>query len=199
MFNRNVVKSGDKLKGFGPTTEAPWFATEARSVDGGKMLWESALTVTAEVGIGIAGFSGLFAAIARRSPENWGATEQVSLEVLLLASGSAIFASLLPFLLLEAGISSSACWAIGSTLYGSWLAGILVMRARQRGSLDDGPLHWELLVRYAVGCAVVILHVTNSVIIQSPWPYMVGIYFQLLVSFLAFRQLLHGAFKPPPV
>ena len=163
------------------------------------MLWESALTVTAEVGIGIAGFSGLFAAVARRNPENWGGTEQVSLEILLLASGSAIFASLLPFLLLEAGINSSACWAIGSALYGSWQAGILVMRARQRRGLDTGPLHGESLARYVVGSAVVVLHAINSVFIQSPWPYMVGIYFQLLVSFLAFRQLLHGAFKPPAV
>ena len=163
------------------------------------MLWESALTVTAEVGIGIAGFSGLFAAVARRSPENWGGKEQVSLEILLLASGSAIFASLLPFLLLESGINSSACWAIGSALYGSWQGGVLIMRVRQRRSLDTGPLDGESLARYVVGSVVVVLHATNSLFIQSPWPYMVGIYFQLLVSFLAFRGLLHGAFKPPAV
>jgi hypothetical protein len=163
------------------------------------MLWESALTVTAEVGIGIAGFSGLFAAVARRGPENWGGKEQVSLEILLLASGSAIFASLLPFLLLESGISSSACWAIGSALYGSWQGGVLIMRVRQRRSLDTGPLDGGSLSRYVVGSVVVVLHATNSLFIQSSWPYMVGIYFQLIVSFLAFRRLLHGAFEPPAV
>jgi uncharacterized membrane protein len=160
------------------------------------MLWESALTVTAEVGIGIAGFSGLFAAVARRSPENWGATEQVSLEILLLASGSAIFASLLPFLLLESGIRDSSSWAISSAVYGSWLGGILVMRARQRLRLDTGPLKGEALARYVFGIAVVVLHATNLVFVQSPWPYMVGIYFQLLVSFLAFSRLLRGAVDP---
>ena len=163
------------------------------------MLWESALTVTAEVGIGIAGFSGLFAAIARRSPENWGAAEQVTLEILLLGSGSAIFASLLPFLLLEAGLDTSACWAIGSALYGTWQAGILVMRTRQSRSLDTGPIHGDMRALLVAGSAIVVLHATNAVFIQSPWPYMVGIYFQLLLSFLAFRRLLHGAFKPPAV
>ena len=32
MFNQSMVQSGDELKGFGPTVEAPRFATEARSV-----------------------------------------------------------------------------------------------------------------------------------------------------------------------
>jgi len=32
MINRNVVQSGDELRGFESTAEAPWFATEARSV-----------------------------------------------------------------------------------------------------------------------------------------------------------------------
>ena len=31
-FDRDVIESGDELKGFGPTAEVPWFATEARSV-----------------------------------------------------------------------------------------------------------------------------------------------------------------------
>lgn len=31
-FNRDVMDSGDKLKGFEPTAQAPRFATEARSV-----------------------------------------------------------------------------------------------------------------------------------------------------------------------
>jgi hypothetical protein len=161
------------------------------------MLWESALTTTAEVGIGIAGFSGIFAAVARRNPANWGAREQVSLEVLLLASGSAIFASLLPFLLLESGIGNSSCWAISSAVYGSWQGGVLAKRASQGLRLGTWPPHGEMLAVYVVGIAVVILHATNAVLIQAPWPYMVGIYFQLLVSFLAFRQLLGGAFRPP--
>ena len=158
------------------------------------MHWESALTATAEVGIGIAGFSGIFAAIARRNPEDWGARQQVSLGVLLLASGSAIFASLLPFLLLEAGVSSAACWTIGSAIYGSWLGGVLVMRARQGLRLGTWPPQdWESTARYVGGIAVVILHAINSAVIQAPWPYMVGIYYQLLVSFLAFRHLLGSA------
>ena len=86
---------------------------------------------------------------------------------------------------------------MSSAAYGSWQGGILSMRVRQARRLGTYPPQGEALARYVVGIGVVILHATNLVFVQSPWPYMVGVYFQLLVSFLAFRQLLGGAFRPP--
>ena len=71
------------------------------------MYWESALSSAAEIGIGIAGFSGIFAAISRRNFNGWSAAHSVLLDVLLAASVGAIFASLLPFLLFEIGLAPS--------------------------------------------------------------------------------------------
>jgi len=161
------------------------------------MPWESALTATAEVGIGIAGFSGLFAAIARRSPESWGPREQVTLEVLVLASGTAIFASLLPFLLLESGVRGRSCWAIGSAAYGAWQAGVVAMRIRQSLRMGTWPLPPSALASLFIAGVVVVLHGINVFLVQAPWPFMVGVYHQLLVAFVAFRQLLSGALRPP--
>ena len=155
------------------------------------MHWESALVVAAEVGIGIAGFSSVFVAIARRSSDDWQPSQAVLLEVLLFASGAAIFASLLPFLLFEVGFSASSAWAVASAVYGLWLAGITVFRMRQGSRLGVTGLPrraWAILLSSSVPALVLV----NAAWFRTPWPYMLAVYWQLFGAFYCFILLLRS-------
>ena len=156
------------------------------------MHWESALTTAAEVGIGIAGFSGVFVAIARRNSGEWSPPQALALEVLLVASGAAIFASLLPFLLLEIGLSPSSTWAAASLVYGLWLPGIAAFRLRQTTRAGASNRSWMVLVTASVAALVL----ANAAWFRTSSPYMAAVYWQLFVAFHSFVFLLRGFSRP---
>ncbi|MGH0029280.1 MAG: hypothetical protein ACQGVC_05790 [Myxococcota bacterium] len=155
------------------------------------MHWETALSTTAEVAIGIAGFSAVFAAVARRSPNAWHSTEALALSILLLASASAVFASLLPFLLLDAGLSASSMWSAASALYGVWLLGIVSLRVRQGERLRAATAARRASALVTMAMAAFVLF--NAASLRSSWPYVLAVYWQLFVAFSAFLMLLRGA------
>ena len=156
------------------------------------MHWASMLVVSAEVGIGIAGFAGIFAAVARRTPEHWGATSALTLRVLLSASGAAIFASLLPFVLLEAGLPEGTVWSFASALFGIWTVGVLTVRLREHyRALGTAPPP-AAITRYAIAAATAVLLVVNAALLHAPWPYRAAVYCNLLLAFLAFVRLLRA-------
>lgn len=150
------------------------------------MYWESALSLSAEVGIGIAGFASIFAALSRRNPEVWGATERLSFSVLLAASGSAVFAGILPLILLTMGLSETSCWTIASVLLGSWLVTVATVRFRQASRTGaDLPLAAPIMTI----CFGAMLF-ANAAAVHRPGLYVLAVGFQLLFGFLAFVSLL---------
>ncbi len=155
------------------------------------MYWEAALSTTAEVAIGIAGFSAVFAAVARRSPNAWHSQEALSLSILLAASASAVFASLAPFLLLDAGFSAESTWATASALYGVWLLGIILLRMRQGVRLGVATAASRATALATL--AIAFLMLINTASLHSSWPYVLAVYWQLFVAFTAFLTLLRGA------
>ena len=154
------------------------------------MYWDSALSTAAEVGIGIAGFSAIFAAVSRRDPERWGSNQQIAFNVLLVASGAAIFACLMPFLLLSAGLSGGTPWAITSAVYGPWLIWIVTVRLRQQRQAGIS-LSWVVPVSYLSGAIVTV----NVFYPTAPWPYLIGVYWQLFVAFRSFLILMRGTVR----
>ena len=154
------------------------------------MHWETALSVTAEVAIGIAGFSAVFAAVARRSPNAWHSAEALLLSILLGASASAVFASLVPFLLLDAGLSPSATWT-ASALFGAWLLGVVALRVRQGERLRAGTVGRRAGAFITAAMAAFVL--INAASLQTSWPYVLAVYWQLAVAFTAFLMLLREA------
>ena len=146
------------------------------------MHWETALSVTAEVAIGIAGFSAVFAAVARRSPNAWHSAEALLLSILLGASASAVFASLVPFLLLD---------ATASALFGAWLLGVVALRVRQGERLRAGTVGRRAGAFITAAMAAFVL--INAASLQTSWPYVLAVYWQLAVAFTAFLMLLREA------
>ena len=104
---------------------------------------------------------------------------------------SAVFASLLPFLLLDAGLSASSTWTTASVLYGAWLLGIISLRVRQGERLRAGTVARRAGALITVAMAAFVF--INAAALQTSWPYVLAVYWQLFVAFTAFLMLLRGA------
>jgi hypothetical protein len=99
-----VVQSGDGLKGFGPTVEAPRLATEARSVRRRELESTSILQTIAEVAVGLAGFGGIAAGLGYRTGGKWSEQDRVRLLGVVANSLFVILGCFLPYAVHHLGI-----------------------------------------------------------------------------------------------
>lgn len=79
------------------------------------MQGREALSTIAEVGLGLAGFTGILAALGRSSA-TFSRPEVLRLLLLLVSSLGAVFLALFPFALHESGVSGAACWRLSSAV-----------------------------------------------------------------------------------
>lgn len=150
------------------------------------MYWESALSSTAQIGIGLAGFSGVVAAL-RSVRASWGESDQANLQVLLGASGWSILFSLIPFVALDV-LPNHIAWNILSCIYLVVFVGISAFRIVQyrRGGISKG-----LVRRVLIGTVpIALLLFANGVFLGAVWPYVAVVIWQLVNAFTAFARLL---------
>jgi hypothetical protein len=176
VFIRSVVESGDEFKGFGPTAEAPRFATEARSVGRQEVTIqaEDALVGIGEVAAAFAGFSGVVAALGARSVAEWTPAFRFRFTNLLISSvGSALFA-FVPIVLGLFPISTSAVWVWSSISLGSFSL-IFLASAGRRGLRviaiePEGLSAWAGVVSGAAMALAAIFQLGNL----AAWPIETG-------------------------
>ena len=84
---------------------------------------ESSLYTIAEVGVTLAGFSGLVVAFQRRDLSSWSPGEFLSFFFLITNSLLVVIFSLLPIPLLLWGLSEGTIWAVCSPLMAAWFFG----------------------------------------------------------------------------
>jgi len=114
--------------------------------EGGSSLdGREALSGIAEVAVGLAGFSGLFAAFRRGRGEQFGEGERHALLFMLAVSLGAAVLSLTPIPLLLFGIPESIVWLIACLSLGVFLAGISTWATRLRRLARFPRLFWPLL------------------------------------------------------
>ena len=152
------------------------------------MYWDGALGAAIEVAIAIAGFSGIVAALGRRSPGGWTATDQLQLQALLTASATAGLFAFLPFVLHEATGDSHTTWRAGSAAQAVWFLWIMVYRLRQASRVGAEIRGFRVLIPLTV--LTLAAQVFNAALLAQSWLYVVGVIFQLSVGFSAFATLL---------
>lgn len=153
------------------------------------MYWESVLSTAIEVGVGIAGFSGIIAAIGHRSQGEWTSVERVRLYSLLGSSFATVFFGFLPFILLSANVPEHLTWRTGSAIFGLCIGVVAVIRYRQFKSASPRLSRQESATFVFVG-ALAALQVANAVNIAADWPYLVGVIGALVVAAAQFVRLL---------
>ena len=153
------------------------------------MYWESVLSSAIEVGIGIAGFSGIVAAINRRGQEEWTYLEHVRLYSLLGSSFASIFFAFLPFILLSAGMPLVLTWRISSAILGVLIMVVGVIRFSQFKRASPKMSQQESATFVCVG-GFAALQIVNVAVIGADWPFLVGVLGSLAVAAAQFIRLL---------
>jgi hypothetical protein len=158
------------------------------------MIAEDVLVTTAEVAIGLAGFSGIVAAvIGSRASVRWSPIQKLRLTELLRTSFGAVVFSLFPLILLSAGVSNSTSWLVASL---TWLGYIGVAIALQvpRYRAIWPEAHAEtprtVYILFTILIATVSLQLFNVVFLRVAWPHLVAILGSLIVGFVMFVRFL---------
>ena len=150
------------------------------------------LTTLAQLGVALAGFSGIVVVLGARATGEWSSRERRLLSVLLAASGAVILWSLLPLLLLASQLPERSVWLLSS---GSWVIGqlaILALRARQVAQDRDVRRQERtfLLAAFLGGVTALSLQLVNLVWLGVAWPHLAAVTWHLSLSFLVFVRLL---------
>ena len=150
------------------------------------------LTSAIEVGIAIAGFTGIVIALSKRDA---GADARALLvSILLLTSIGSVSFSFLPMLLSLAGLEDSTVWCVSSSAFLVYIAGVFTYRSRQIGSVrprSSAPV----MVGGSLFIAGVLLQIPNAFAWRAAWPYLVLIVAYVLYSFSVFVTLIWDVWR----
>lgn len=150
------------------------------------------LATLAQLGVALAGFSGIVVVLGHRARGAWSVRERVLLSTLLGASGSAVLWSLVPQILLAAAQPARAVWLLSS---GGWLVTQLIVLFVRSWQIARNPEARErerrfLWLGYAGGLAALALQSANLLWLATAWPHLTAVSWHLALSFLVFVRLL---------
>jgi hypothetical protein len=160
------------------------------------LAYADALSTLAEVAIAIAGFSGIVSVFGRRSSGHWSPAERTRLVGLLVMSFTAVFFSVVPFVLLSIPVSESTCWrSLSLLLAASRLGSIAVVLRVSLGVLRIPVSEREVsLATSAIFIAgdllVVVALSANAVGSGLLWPYLAAIVWVLAEAAVIFVRLV---------
>jgi len=154
---------------------------------------EGILTTLAEVGIAIAGFSGIVVALQHRSGD-WSETDKVRFSMLLQVSLAGVFSSLIPMLLHLISPTKTFVWGWSSGLWLAYILASLVYRVPriQRAASGDPEPRSKFMVAYMLSTVAlsVLLQIANLAWLRAPWPHVLTVLLSLLLASLLFVRLL---------
>ena len=154
----------------------------------GKLLTaDIVLTSAIQVGIAIAGFTGIVVAISKGAKIS--ARERISVSILLLASIATVTLAFLPMIFLNAGVSERSTWMTSSILFLIYFVSIVSYRVTQfRRSGVTMPRPVSLGIGF-LGISA-LLQAANAIFIRDSWPYLILIVSYVIYSFIVFAYLL---------
>jgi hypothetical protein len=155
-----------------------------------------ALSTIAEVGLGLAGFTGILVALGR-SGAAFSRPEVLRLLLLLVSSFGAVFLALLPFALHESGVGDSACWRLSSAILAAFttvsLAYLGYQIQRHRGEFGRLFSSAVFAVVASGSLAIVLLQLANAAGLGArprSGPYVFGLLWLLFIASLQFARIL---------
>jgi hypothetical protein len=155
-----------------------------------------ALGLIAEIGIAIAGFAGVIAAL-RAPGGRIGAYAAMRIGGLLGQSATLVLAALLPFVLHSAGLTSSTVWALSSSAMAIFILLIILVSLRifrrvAPAEVEDRSPGVRLIgpTMIAFMLAIGLLQVANVMFIRQLWPMVTGLLGIMAVSLFMFGYIL---------
>ena len=156
---------------------------------------QATLATAAEVGIGIAGFSSIAAAIAARPAGGLARTSWLQLRLLLQSSFAVVLAAYLPMVLAATSLNESAIWFAASSAYATWLIFAIAMALRERGPRRFNTVNGALVATLTL--ASLAFHLYNVLVAVASWPYLAALACGLSVAFSQFVSLVRDLYIAP--
>jgi hypothetical protein len=155
-----------------------------------------ALSTIAQVGLGLAGFTGILVALGRTQTA-FSRPEVLRLLLLLVSSFGAVFLALLPFALHESGVGDVACWRLSSVALAAFTSVSLAYLGYQiqRHRSEFGQL-FSTAVFVIVGTGsvlMVVLQLANALGLGAPprsGSFLFGLLWLLFIASLQFARIL---------
>ncbi len=154
-----------------------------------------ALGLVAEIGIAIAGFAGVVAAL-RAPGGRIGAYAAMRIGILLGMSGTVVLLALLPFALHFAGLGVERIWAVSSSAVVMMIVlNFLVLRRASNAfpvAEEDRPPGLKFVVGsyFAILTGTMALQLANAASLQQLWPFYVGLLALTTYSLFQFAYIL---------
>ena len=162
---------------------------------------EALLTTVAEVGIAIAGFSGIAVVLGHRTDGEWSPQDTFRMRLLLRTSFAAVLFGLLPLALSSTDLPEVSVWTVASGFYLAFIVGglttvILWDRGTFTASTEPiGRIYSSVFP--ALLATELALLVANLVVLRTAWPYLFALLVTLTVSFIQFVRLLRRLWQSP--
>jgi hypothetical protein len=158
---------------------------------------DDTLRTLAELGVALAGFSGIVIALGSRARGEWSPLDRRWLSILLSASFGAVLWSLVPLLLLASDLPESWVWLLSSAGWLIHAIAALAVRTRQlttsRRSDAAAPDRGFLAFAMAGVGAAIVAQSANVLSLHASWPHLAAVMWWLILSFAAFVRLLQGS------
>jgi hypothetical protein len=154
------------------------------------------LLSVAEISVAFAGFSGIVAVIGRRATGEWSTGDVLRFWQMIEVSLLALIFSLVPFGFHYLGLSESDVWAASSGLL-ALASGLQTLRSlvrNLRAAGSDASLSLLFSATFfliaAVVIVVLVLNALGIIFQRAVGPYLIGIFWQLLLACVLFWRLL---------
>ena len=153
---------------------------------------QSTLSVAAEVGIGVAGFSSIATAVLSRSNPDQFDTLWVQMRTLLLTSLAVITLAYIPMVLGAAIIREQTLWMLGSGIYAGWVFITLTVfvSGYRKLSRQSGSKRVVANVTLVAALTSLTLNCANVLVLKQAWPYLAALGCGLIVTFSQFVSLV---------
>ena len=155
------------------------------------------LTVIAEIGVALAGFSGIVVALRQRSVESWPLPEILRLRLMLSAAVSTLVFALLPFVPHHLGVSPAVTWSVSSLALAALFGWTLFVSTVRLRPLRTG-LSFRWWVAYQSGTVIAIAALVSNVGGLFGGPsfglYLAGVTLLLFVATTFFVRLVLAPF-----
>ena len=153
---------------------------------------QSTLSVAAEIGIGVAGFSSIATAVLSHSRGDQIEVSWIQVRTLLLTSLAIVVLSYLPMALSASSLSPESIWFIVSGVYAAWVLGTLIIYLGGYRTLSSQAGHKRVLANFVLLLALtsLTLNCLNVAILRDSWPYLAALGCGILVTFSQFISLV---------
>ncbi|MBK7948034.1 MAG: hypothetical protein IPK00_04695 [Deltaproteobacteria bacterium] len=149
---------------------------------------EDVLLMMAQLGVAIAGFNGVAAALSQGEPRSL--RRGVIGSVLITASASVIAWSVIPLVLLTTAMDPGFVWRGSSAGWALSQIGLLVFRDRQARRLAFAPNPVARVLRI-LALITSALQLWNAAVWAVAWPHVLAVTTSLVIAITAFFVLSH--------